>query len=267
MERTPDHSHSRASDAGEPRTLARRAWDPRTGCLDVSRELCLQQARLEAVVSERERLARELHDSAAQVLAATQLRLQVLLGRPEVASLPGVAEELAELAGLCREGARECREAIHGLRGAADAHPDLVERLTAYASAFERRSGLTTTVEAGDQIGDLPAESLAQVVRVVQEALTNVRKHAAARTARLVIGAGRDGVWVEVSDDGRGFTPGSLGLDQEGYGITAMHERAALAGGRLTVESAPGQGTRVRVDVPRRPPGATAVAEPGRVIA
>lgn len=91
-----------------------------------------------------------------------------------------------------------------------------------------------------------------QVLRIVQEALTNVRKHAAARRAVVTVDVHDDETTFAISDDGRGFDPDGLPPEKQGFGLHTMRERSEQARGRLSIESAPGRGTRVTVTLPHR---------------
>ncbi|HJW21079.1 MAG TPA: sensor histidine kinase [Candidatus Limnocylindrales bacterium] len=216
-----------------------------------------------AILAERDRIARELHDSLAQVLGSTHLRLRMLLSRPELIDRPRVATELDELADVCEEAYRDVREAILGLREASRGR-GLLTALAAYVEKFSQQSGVPVDLEAtvGDEPG-LSSSSEIQVIRVIQEALTNVRKHARATRAhvRVADAPGGDGLMIVVEDDGRGFDPADVRAHRDGgYGLATMRERMELAGGSLTIDSSPGRGTRVIAIVPQNPRIRTAIA-------
>ena len=229
-----------------------------------------------AATEERDRIAREMHDSLAQVLGVLHLRLRALdahvaavqrttgAGRgdadagaaePAGASDPTlvvVRSEATELADIAHDAYTDVREAILGLRESTRPDRSFVESLEAYAAKFSRQSGIATTVDssAGRDLALAPAVEV-QVIRVVQEALTNVRKHAQARTATVRVVEDGETTVVEVVDDGRGFAPGAPAHDRETFGLSSMRERTELVHGRFDLDSAPGRGTRVRVRVPR----------------
>lgn len=166
--------------------------------------------------------------------------------------------ELGELEGLCQEGYRDVREGILCLREAGRSDRPLLEGLAAYVDKFTRSSGIPTRLDVVPGVGPIPPSSEAQLMRVVQEALTNVRKHSGAR--RAIVRVRQDESWTtfEIEDDGRGFdpyhsshsSPGG-GPGGSGYGLRSLRERADLMRGWLDIESSPGQGTRVVVGVPR----------------
>lgn len=204
-----------------------------------------------ATLAERERLARELHDSLAQVLGVARLRLATLAIHPDVDPDGPVRRELDEVADLCHEAYADVRETILGLREAGQSDRSLLETLESYVHKYTRTSGVPTTLSVGVE-GELrlPPGAEVQIIRVIQEALTNVRKHAGARTASVGVHAAADGVRFTVADDGRGFHLPHPADEREGYGLYAMRERAEQVGGTLVVDSRPGAGTRVTVTVP-----------------
>ena len=218
-----------------------------------------QREEMNAIVAERERIAREMHDSLAQVLATSHLRLCALEQRPEVCGHVDLARELTELAEMTHEAYVDVREAILGLRESSHADRELLASLRIYLEKFSNQTGLTGRLETRlpDDLG-LPPGAEIQVIRVIQEALTNVRKHAGARTAIVRVEADGDGVCLVVEDDGRGFDPIEVGGRDDGFGLHAMRERMSLVGGTLTIQSAAGAGTRVTARLPHatrtRPP-------------
>jgi signal transduction histidine kinase len=209
-----------------------------------------------AILAERDRIARELHDSLAQVLGSTHLRLRMLLARPEIAGQTRLTDELGSLAEVCEEAYADVREAILGLREASRGR-GLVEALGAYLEKFSQQSGIPVSLDSHTE--DEPAlatSSEIQVIRVIQEALTNVRKHARATSANVRLTDAHDGagLMIVVEDDGRGFDPAAPAFHRDGgYGLQTMRERMELAGGSLRIDSTPGAGTRIIAIVPQNP--------------
>jgi two-component system nitrate/nitrite sensor histidine kinase NarX len=204
-----------------------------------------------AILAERERIAREMHDSLAQVLGATHLRLRSLTMREEVGTTSRTGTELTELADVCEEAYRDVREAILGLRESSRADRGLLESLHAYVEKFSHQSGITTTlVSTLDHELVLSPRCEVQIIRVIQEALTNVRKHAGARSVVVRVSDDDEATTFAVEDDGHGFDLDAMTPDGDGFGLHSMRERLALVGGSLTLESTPGRGTRVVADVP-----------------
>jgi two-component system nitrate/nitrite sensor histidine kinase NarX len=210
-----------------------------------------ERERQGAIVEERERIAREMHDGMAQVLGVTHLRLRALEASPEVRDLSAVHDEISSLADLCLEAYSDVRESILGLHEASRVDRALMESLRAYLEKYSTQSGIPTRLEADpDHEVVLPTRYQVQVLRVVQEALTNVRKHSGATSA--VVSCYDDGTStvVTVADDGHGFDLAGLPAGREGFGLHSMRERMELLGGTLTLDSAPGRGTRVVATVP-----------------
>jgi two-component system nitrate/nitrite sensor histidine kinase NarX len=210
-----------------------------------------QREEMAAIVAERERIAREMHDTLAQVLATVHLRLCALERRPAVYDQDELAEEIAALGEMTHEAYVDVREAILGLRESSHADRELLASLRIYLEKFSTQTGLVGRLETAlpDDLGLAPGAEI-QVIRVIQEALTNVRKHAGATNAVVRVEADGDGVCLVVEDDGRGFDPVEVGGRDDGFGLHAMRERMSLVGGTLTIQSAPGAGTRVTARLP-----------------
>jgi signal transduction histidine kinase len=206
--------------------------------------------RQRAIVEERERIARELHDGLAQVLGyvntkATAVRLLLKKRQTEAAE-----KQLLQLEEAARGLFVDVREAILGLKmtGPSDAH--LAAMLSEYAAHFSRLSDLPVEVAVAPSVArlSLPAETELQLLRIVQEALSNVRKHASASSVRVSVCNGGPMLELTVSDDGRGFEferARQAGRPQ--FGLSTMRERAEAIRAEFSVESQPGAGTRVTV--------------------
>jgi signal transduction histidine kinase len=206
-----------------------------------------------AILEERYRLSREIHDGLAQTLAYMGLqaeRMEALIanGRGDEA-----AREAAEMRQLARAAYVDAREAIDGLRLSLDDPGLLAERLAVYFAEFTRQSGIP--VQFDSQPPDLrvaPSAGL-QLMRIAQEALTNVRKHAQASQVQVRLSAAGEELELTLADDGRGFPDALHGeTRRRSYGLTTMRERAQSMGGALAVATGPGQGTRIVVTVPRK---------------
>jgi signal transduction histidine kinase len=212
-----------------------------------------ESGRHRAVLAERERIAREMHDSLAQVLGVTHLRLRALDSRKAVKDNPDVATELADLADICEEAYRDVREAILGLSASNKSARGLLDILSTYLVKYSRQCGIATSLESdlGHELSLTPRCEV-QVIRVIQEALTNVRKHSGAKSAVVRITESASTTTFVVEDDGDGFDPGASLTDRDGFGMFTMRERMVLLNGSLTVDSAPGRGTRVIAGVPER---------------
>lgn len=210
-----------------------------------------ESERQGAILAERERIARELHDSLAQVLGATHLRLRALSSREDVEVTAAIALELSELADICEEGYRDARGAILDLHQSSRTDRDFLDSLRAYLDKYSNQCGVATTLETTlDHDLILPPRSEIQIIRVIQEALTNVRKHSGAASAAVRIVQANGTVTFVVEDNGRGFDSAETLLDRDGFGLHAMRDRMELVGGTLLTDSASGRGTRVVAEVP-----------------
>ncbi len=206
-----------------------------------------------AVLEERDRLAREMHDSLAQVLG--YLRLKALaasdaLARPDVAK---VGRELDEMASVAHEAYVDVREAVLGLRNGGSSAIGVIGNLKDYVQKFSRQSGIAVelTVADEDELPEFSPEVQVQLVRVIQEALTNVRKHARAATASIWIGQEHGETCVRIDDDGLGFDPAFVRGNASGrFGVRIMTERIEKVGGRFEIDSSLGSGTSVRILLP-----------------
>jgi signal transduction histidine kinase len=222
----------------------RRAW------LELAES---QRREGERAALERQRIARDLHDSVSQSLFSTTLHVrtaQHALAREGLDSTGSVGEELSEIGQLTRGALAEMRALILELRPGALNEEGLVAALTKQAAELSTREGVVFEVDGPGERLLLEPEVEEQLYRVGQEALANVVKHARASRATVCIAAEDDTVSIEVSDDGRGFDPAAVGPDH--FGLRSMRGRVTDLGGRLEVISAPGRGTTLRV-VPSRP--------------
>jgi two-component system nitrate/nitrite sensor histidine kinase NarX len=212
-------------------------------------------ARQRAILSERTRIAREMHDSLAQVLGAVHLRLRALGATHPNLPQDQLAAEVDALAEVCAEAYRDVREAILGLRDAHQhAERSLEDNLGAYLRKYSSQCGIAATLnnEVGHEVTLSPRAEV-HIIRVVQEALTNVRKHAGADSVTVSIRGTDSTTSFAIEDDGVGFDHAATAGSQDGYGLFTMRDRAALLGGTVDIDSAPGRGTRVTVTVPERP--------------
>jgi signal transduction histidine kinase len=217
-------------------------------------ELAESQRRVgERAALERQRIARDLHDSVSQSLFSTTLHVrtaQHALAHEGLDATGPVGEELSEIGQLTRGALAEMRALIFELRPGALGEEGLVAALTKQAAAISAREGLVVEVDGPGERLPLDPEVEEQLYRLGQEALANVVKHARAGSAAVRIAAKDDTVWMEVSDDGRGFDPGAVG--PEHFGLRSMQGRVADLGGQLQVTSSRGGGTVLRVEVPTR---------------
>ena len=194
--------------------------------------------------AERQRMARELHDTLAQGLTGLTLQLEATRGHLERGNAPRALTIVEQALTGARATLASSRQAIDDLRRNPD---DLASEIGARAARFTRESGVRSTVEIGGEVA-LGAETREHLLRVLDEALANVARHAGAGHVLVQFTDGDTGLVLQVTDDGGGFAPDAVGGRH--YGLVGMRERAALIGGRLVVASRPGD-TVVRLEVPR----------------
>jgi signal transduction histidine kinase len=204
-----------------------------------------------AVMQERERLSRELHDGVAQLVADLLLHLDTIKELVE-ADRPQEAEaELERLHGVADEIYEDIGESIAGLRTNVTER-GLIRALQDYVDQFEERHQIPTSLRTDDAADQLSPLAALQLFRFIQEALTNVRKHAAAHQVTVTLmSVGSGQLKVVIADDGQGFTPGSQRNGKaRPLGLTSMRERVEDLGGTFHVNSQPGSGTQVTATVP-----------------
>ena len=211
---------------------------------DVTEQRRAEEALKEIGEAERRRLARDLHDGVLQDLSYTTAAMGIVQLNAEGT---GLEEELQKAIDAIRRAAQGLRAAVNDLRIEDERDrpfPDLVESLVERNRGMARGYEIILEVEEG-----FPATSLGdagtEILRVLQEALTNARRHSRARNVQVTLSKDRDELVAEVADDGLGFGPGT----NPGVGLRSMGERAAALGGKLEIESEVGEGTRVRLRV------------------
>jgi signal transduction histidine kinase len=195
-----------------------------------------------AISRERNRLARELHDTLAHSLSALTVQLQAL--RSLLANDPRASEEAVdEIATLARRGLEESRQAIQALRTDPVETLGLAGALRDELQSFQARTGLQSDLIMAGQDPDLTVEEAQALFRIAEEALSNVERHAAAQHVNVRLACGSDRIDLVVLDDGLGFDP--AGVNSDRYGLTGMRERAALIGATLDVRSRARVGTEI----------------------
>ena len=207
-----------------------------------------------AILEERDRIAREMHDSLGQVLGYISLKIMALERLCTTSNVELVEEELREMELAVEEATLGVRESILSLRTGISPEVGLVPALSRYLVKFGELTGLKTELLAPDGAGvSLPSAAEIQLLRVIQEALTNVRKHAKASIAKVSFRQEDSTLTIMVEDNGLGFDPDRVVARGRGFGLETMRERAEAIGASLPVSSVPGHGTRVTVRVPNTP--------------
>jgi len=218
-------------------------WFAQRAAVAVDLSQRVQRDALRRVVAaqelERKRLARELHDETGQALTTLLLGLR---GLEEAATLDDVRSSVASLKELTVQTLQDVRRLAVELRPSALDDFGLVPALERLSRTFGEQTGLVVELEARLG-GRLPGEVETALYRIVQEALTNIGRHAGARHVSVLLTQKDSAVTAIVEDDGRGFEPGRPG--DRGLGLLGMRERLALLDGTLTIESSPGAGTTI----------------------
>lgn len=232
------------SRAQENRRLQeRRCWESEGRLRALAAGLITAQER------ERKNLSRELHDDVGQLLTLTCLELDRSLSPDGTASRPEVVQKALE-------GARQALDRVRALCGSL--RPQVLDDLglkEAARSLLEQvraKTGIDLDSELALDSRAVPPSVGENVYRILQEAVTNVARHAKARRGRVTLRQAGEALELVVEDEGVGFTPPEAG--ESSMGLLSMRERAELLGGRFEVASEPGKGTRVAVTVPMKPP-------------
>jgi signal transduction histidine kinase len=201
-----------------------------------------------AALEERTRLSRELHDGLAQDLWLAKLKIGRLSAMPD---LGGEARTVCdELAGAIDAGLADARQAVMALRLGSEPVASLRELMARYVDDFGDRFGLRVEFECEGELPRLTPRAEAELLRIAQEALNNVVRHADATVVRVRVGVVDSHLELVVGDNGIGFEP--FEVTDGCFGLASMRERALIIGGELTIDSRPQDGTRIQVSVPVR---------------
>lgn len=215
----------------------------------------LRQQRALAVLEERERLARELHDSLGQILGYVNTQSQAtreLLARGQTEAADTHLKRLVEVA---QDAHADVREYILSLQTSALTEQGLLPALQGYLQRFSRNNGIQTELLASTEVAEAAfgPNIKVQLMRIVQEAVTNVRKHARAQHIWITFKIDNSHALIAIEDDGCGFDASQTSPEKgRHFGLRIMQERAEEVGGSVQVQSGPGQGTKVTVQVPLR---------------
>src|SRR6266545_886265 len=206
--------------------------------------------RHSGMLEERQRLARDIHDTLSQGFASVVLLLEaaeesLATGRP-------VDHHIAQALRSARDNLAESRRVVWALRPRPLAERSLPQALEELTGRLAEETGLQAETVLTGTARPLPAQVEEALLRIGQEALANVRKHAAASQVTLTLSYLDDAATLDVHDDGVGFDQAAAEDVTGGLGLRAMRERAATLGGSLVVESAPGEGTTIAVELPVR---------------
>lgn len=210
---------------------------------------CLQT---QAIQQERTRLSGVLHDDIAQLIRSMRWGLEEARLTLDNRQFEKTGEVLENLEALVQQTASYIREEMLGLREQTEPGMGIVPTLKRMLARFERTWGIKTALVARDDLAEqmafLPLQTEAQLVRIIQEALVNVRRHAEARSVLVRISYAANHLVVTVSDDGKGYRPEDI--PQERLGLRIIHERAASVGAKVRIETMVGAGTTLEITIP-----------------
>jgi signal transduction histidine kinase len=214
----------------------------------------VEEGKHDAVVEERNRLAREIHDTCAQGFTGIALQLEAA-EEMLLRNSAGVLEHIISARTLARESLKGVRESVWKMRPNALEGITLPEAIEGLARKVLSGTSIEVNVALIGTAQELASEIEANLLHISQEAITNAIKHSEASEIRVELAYEPGQIQLCVKDDGRGFVP-NLPWPQRGFGLTSMRERAKSLGGEWSICSAPGQGTQIQVVVPVPPQAA-----------
>jgi len=217
----------------------------------IEHALMTDQLQSAAIVEERARLAREMHDGLSQILGFLSLEMQSLELLVKQGKIEETLDELTRARARIRDAQAEVRENILNLRTALTKDGDVIPFLREYILEFEAQTGIEVHVDdsAAQKLNLMPISEV-QLVRIMQEALTNVRLHADANHVWVKFHQTQGNLCVEIQDDGVGFVETEL---KKHFGLKSMRERTVSVNGKISIESNPGSGTRITLCLPMVP--------------
>lgn len=226
--------------------------------MEDAQRLAIRQAMIRAQEDERQRLAREIHDGPAQVLANAIIGLEFIerslkLAMPQEAEQ--AIEEIERVKSSMREGLTEIRRFIFDLRPSMLAQRGLAATVEHYIETYRQFFSAEVELALPKHLPRLTPDQEMTAFRVIQESLQNVHRHSRSTKAWVSVSVTPDGLTVRVRDNGQGFRPSAvLPTAASGFGLNGMRERAEVIGGRITVRSAPERGTDVTLVIPLTTP-------------
>jgi PAS domain S-box-containing protein len=233
-----------------------------SGCLLLVRDVTeqkqaqaqvLAQQHILATLQERERLARDLHDTLGQVLGYASLQVEAASKLARDGAVETATRQLDRLAGVIREAHADVREHILNLRTAPSLQRPFLTAIEHYLDSFSSNYDIQTQLEIGRSWNGktFSAEAQLQIFRIVQEALSNARRHGKARRVQVKFEIEEERPRMVIEDNGLGFCPEEVErVEGRHFGLQFMQERASQLGGHLQIDSRPGKGTRVVLDLP-----------------
>ena len=208
-----------------------------------------ERSQQHIIKDERTRIAHELHDSLAQTLASLRFQVRVLDETLHQGDESTTWQQLEQIENSLDEANTELRELIANFR-APTHNQNLLDAIGKIVSQFRNETGIKTYLQKEWSNTSLTGENETQILRIIQEALWNIRKHSGAKTVRIMLRDGMEGkCHILIEDDGIGINEQVYGSPGEHIGLTIMRERASRLGGELRVESEPGEGTRIVLEI------------------
>ena len=222
------------------------------GAVALVQRMRLKRAEREfnAVLGERNRIAREIHDTLAQGYVGISVQLEVLAELLRMSKVEAAQKHLDLTRGYVREGLADARQSIWALRSQDSGETTLPVKLRRMVET-EGNHGLESSFSIFGAYRPLPPDTEQEILRVAQEAIHNVKKHAAAKQMKVQLEYGPQEIALDIRDDGQGFAMDDVPATGH-YGLTGMRERATVIGGTLEVASEPGAGTTVRLRIGAR---------------
>lgn len=225
---------------------------------DITEKIFQQQNLLEqqwklAVAGEQERMARDLHDNLGQIMGFINMQAQGIRQELKNEGIDTVSGRLDKLVNVTQSAHSELREYIRGIRNHASLGIDLVAALNMRINHFKEQTGLSVKLDVtGDDASDnIKPDVRINILNIVKEALNNIAKHAKAKNISIVLRFSTEQIYVFIEDDGMGFdSMASRGAINANFGLDIMRERAEKIGGELSIDSAPGAGTRIILQIP-----------------
>lgn len=209
------------------------------------------ESRFQVVLTERNRIAREIHDTLAQGFVAVSVQLQV--ASRLLSNSPQIAEQhLSQARELVRTGLEDARRAIWELREQGTQESDFASKLIRIANRLTASSSVEAKVLVSGTYHPMPEQTEDELLRIAQEAVTNALRHGAPAHIEIRVRYSDKDFEMVVEDDGRGFSGDAPSMREGHYGLTGMKERAEKLGGKLAVSSEAGRGTKVRMELPQR---------------
>lgn len=213
--------------------------------------LYMREAR-HAVMEERTRIALDLHDGLVQTLVGLNYKMdlldQILFSDPQKVKMA-----LAETRGLLKNAIEEARQVVFNLKPIYFEKLDLLPALRGYLKSYEKQYGIAASLKAMGEEARIPPRTKVFLFRILQEALSNVQKHARAKQVHLQLQIGEKELKAVIQDDGVGFDLEEISQSPEkwaSFGLRGIEERAKLLGGTASIQSKPEQGTTIRVTLP-----------------